>query len=398
MSAPQAALERLRPFIRRDRLVETAVRLVEVPSRTGEAGDVSDRLAAMLLAEGFDVERPDGGYAASPAVAVRLDGGRPGRTVQFNGHLDTVHLPFVAPAVGDGRVTGSGSADMKGGIAAAVEAMRALRDSGALAGGSVLLTAHDLHESPWGDGRQLDALIRAGYVGDAVLLPEPLDRALPVAGRGLAIWKVVFRRPGPPVHEVMRPPDEPSVIDAGAALVAELARLADELASGPKDTGDADPGPPSVFVGQVHAGEIYNEFPQTCRLEGTRRWLAGTDRHAVERDFRDRLARVARATRTEVDCDWVFTRDAFRLDRGDPFVAAFQACYAAVSGAPLPAGPKPFVDDGNSFWALAGVPAVTHGPRAGGQHTVSEWVSIDDLERVALVYAATAASYCPGDG
>ena len=79
---------------------------------------------------------------------------------------------------------------MKGGTAAAVEALRALRDSGALEAGSILLTAHDLHEAPWGDGRQLDQLIREGYVGDAVLLPEPLCDVLPVAGRGCATWKV----------------------------------------------------------------------------------------------------------------------------------------------------------------------------------------------------------------
>ena len=36
----------------------------------------------------------------APAVLVRLDSGRPGRTLQFNGHLDVVHLPFVPPAVG----------------------------------------------------------------------------------------------------------------------------------------------------------------------------------------------------------------------------------------------------------------------------------------------------------
>ena len=73
---------------------------------------------------------------------------------------------------------------MKGGVAAAVEAVRALRDAGGLAAGSILLTAHDLHEAPWGDGRQLDQLIRDGIVGDAVLLPEPLRDVLPVAGRG----------------------------------------------------------------------------------------------------------------------------------------------------------------------------------------------------------------------
>ena len=56
---------------------------------------------------------------------------------------------------------------MKGGLAAAVEALRALRDSGALAAGGILLTAHDHHEGPWGDRRQLLALIREGAWGMA---------------------------------------------------------------------------------------------------------------------------------------------------------------------------------------------------------------------------------------
>ena len=188
MSPIEDLSARLKLAINRQRLIETVVRLVEVPSRTGEARGVCDRLAEILAEDGFNVERPAGGYAASPAVAVRFDSGRPGRTLQFEGHLDTVHLPFVPPNVEDGRITGSGSCDMKGGIAAAVEALRALREAGVLAGGSILLTAHDLHEAPWGDGRQLNQLIADGYVGDAVLLPEPLDQHLPIRGRGQAMW------------------------------------------------------------------------------------------------------------------------------------------------------------------------------------------------------------------
>jgi acetylornithine deacetylase/succinyl-diaminopimelate desuccinylase-like protein len=72
----------------------------------------------------------------------------------------------------------------------------------------------------------------------------------------------------------------------------------------------------------------------------------------------------------------------------------FQSAYATISGRPLPTGPKAFVDDGNSYWGLGGIPAITHGPRSGGQHTVHEWVSIADLERVAHLYALTAALYC----
>jgi acetylornithine deacetylase/succinyl-diaminopimelate desuccinylase-like protein len=189
----------------------------------------------------------------------------------------------------------------------------------------------------------------------------------------------------------MRPADEPSVIAAAAELVARLGRLGEGLAKA------VDPvcGSPSVFIGQIHGGEIFNQYPQECWLEGTRRWLSGTDPVTVEHEFRSLLDGLAADTRTSVACDWFFIRDAFHLDPADPFVTAFQANYETISGTALPTGPKPFVDDGNSFCSLGGIPAITHGPRAGGQHTVSEWVDIDDLIRVALLYAATALAYCP---
>jgi len=390
MMALDALRERLGAAVQRQRLLDTARQLVAVPSRTGEAGAAADCLARLLAADGFAVQRLDAGHPAAPAVVVRLDSGKPGPTLQFNGHLDTVHLPFVPPGLDGDLLTGSGASDMKGGTAAAVEALRVLRDTGTLPAGSVLLTAHDLHEAPWGLGQQLDQLIRDGVVGDAVLLPEPLANHLPLAGRGAATWKVVLRRPGPPVHEVMRPLDEPSVIAAGAELVLRLGRLQQQLA------GQTDPvaGSASVFVGQIHAGEIYNQYPQTCWLEGTRRWLPGVSRAEVEREFRGLVEELAQKAGTAGDVDFIFIRDAFRLEPGQPLVTAFQAAYQALSCRPLATGPKPFVDDGNSFYGLAGVPAITHGPKAGGQHTVNEWVSITDLERVAHLYALTAVLFC----
>ena len=106
------------------------------------------------------------------------------------------------------------------------------------------------------------------------------------------------------------------------------------------------------------------------------------------------LLELAQETRTTADVEFTFIRDAFMLDPGDALVTSFQQAYAAIGGEPLRTGPKPFVDDGNSFWGIAHVPAITHGPQAGGQHTVNEWVSIDDLIRVAHLYALTAVDYC----
>ncbi len=390
MKLPSGICERLGQAVNRQRLVDTAVQLVRVPSRTGEAGAAADCLAQLLQRDGFSVERPTGGHEAAPAVVVRYRARRPGRTLQFDGHLDTVHLPFVPPLIDDDRLTGSGASDMKSGVAAAVEALRVLRDTEALPAGGILLTAHDLHEAPWGVGQQLDRLIVDGHVGDAVLLPEPLSDRLPVVGRGAATWKVILRRAGPPVHEVMRPRDEPDVIAAGAELVARLGRLQERLSA------QTDPlaGSASVFVGQIHSGEIYNQYPQDCLVEGTRRWLPGTTSQAVEQEFRAVLADLQQQTGTTIQIDYCFIRDAFRLDPANALVAAFQEAYRAIRGQPLPLGPKPFVDDGNSFCALGQVPAITHGPRAGGQHTLQEWVSIEDLVRVAHQYALTAVAYC----
>jgi acetylornithine deacetylase/succinyl-diaminopimelate desuccinylase-like protein len=392
MGTPHSLAARLERAVDRKRLLDTAVRLVGVPSWTGQAGAALDQLAAILTEDGFTVDRPPAGHAAAPAVVVRFAGSRPGPTLQMNGHLDTVHLPFVPPAMSDGRLTGSGASDMKGGTAAAVEAVRVLRDTGLLASGNILFTAHDLHEAPWGFGQQLDQMIRDGCTGDAVLLPEPLTDYLPVVGRGAATWKVTIRRAGGPVHEVMRPHDEPNVIAAGAELVGRLGEFQDRLAS----RCDPHAGSESVFIGQIHSGEIYNQYPQECWLEGTRRWLPGVRREAVEREFRAMLDELAEQTHTAITTEFRFIRDAFRLDPADRFVTAFQSAYRSLSGAPLPLGPKPFVDDGNSFYGLGPIPAITHGPRAGGQHTVHEWVIIDDMVRVAALYALTAVVFCTG--
>jgi acetylornithine deacetylase/succinyl-diaminopimelate desuccinylase-like protein len=392
MTFSASQVEAVRKSFDRRRLIDTAVQLVAVPSPTGEAGCAADRLAQLLAADGFTVERPAARHPAAPAVVVRLETKKSGPTLQFDGHLDTVHLPFVPPAIEGDRLTGSGASDMKSGVAAAVEALRVLRDLGTLFLGSILFTAHDLHEAPWGFGEQLDGLIAEGYVGDAVLIPEPLSDRLPVIGRGAATWKVDIQREGEPVHEVMRPLEQPSVIAAGAELVSRLNALERKLAT----RSDPLAGAESVFIGQLHSGEIYNGFPKVCWLEGTRRWLPDNTRDRVEQEFRDLMQAIERDTKTTVSCQFRFIRDAFFLDQKSPLVSSFQDGYKAASGRSLEVGPKPFVDDGNCFWGRRKIPAITHGPKAGGQHTVHEWVSLDDLERVAMVYCLTAISFCSG--
>ncbi len=385
-------LDRVVQTIDRRRLIDTAVALIEVPSPTRNAGAAADRLAGILADDGFPVQRHDADWPQAPVVIAALESGRPGPTLQFDGHLDTVHLPYVPPRLEDDTLYGSSSADMKGGIAAALEAMRVLRTLDALPAGKVLLTAHDHHEGPWGDGRQVRAMIREGLNGDAVLLPEYLADPLPVAGRGVAIFQATIRREGAPVHEVLRPPGTPDVVAAGAQLVTRLHAWNEQL----KQNSHPLAGHDSTFVGSIQAGEIYNQSPTECLVQGTRRWIPPGNGAAVREEFSQFLADVAAATGTQIEVEYTEQGGAYQVDADSRLVQAFQQAHTAVTGSPLPLGAKPFVDDGNLYAAVAGIPALTHGPAATGAHTLNEAVPVEELVRVAKVYALTAIAFCGG--
>ena len=385
----QAAAQ-LSAAISSQRLLDTALQLIEIPSPTRSAAAAADCLENILRCDGFSVERPEANWAEAPAVAARLDSGKPGKTLQMNGHLDTVHLPFVAPRVENGVLYGSGCSDMKGGIAACVEAMRALRETRLLSGGAVLLTAHELHEMPWGDGSQVNALIDAGLIGDAVLLPEYLADRLPVIGRGLAVLNIRITRPGIPVHETLGGIEQPNVIRAGAEVIRRLGELDEQL----QHLVDPLAGRESTFVGQIAAGEIYNQSPIECTIAGTRRWLPETSPTEAEAQFREILNQVAKDQRVSIEGEFQVGRDAYQIDSECDFAQAFQSAHEKIAGRRLPIGAKPFIDDGNAFVQRGGIPAITHGPAATGAHTLQEEVPVDELVRVAHVYALTAVGFC----
>jgi len=112
----------------------------------------------------------------------------------------------------------------------------------------------------------------------------------------------------------------------------------------------------AVVSAMGHTTDRLTALAQSVNPEPPARELAdtyGTLLFAIDLDG------LARETGTTITAELCLMRDAFLLKQDDPFVGVFQGTYEATAGRRLPVGAKPFCDDGNSFWALAGVPALT---------------------------------------
>src|SRR5206468_8177008 len=107
-----------------------------VPAAPGE-GQIADAIATHLRRLGMDVEIQEAAPGRPNVIGI-LEGRRKGPSLMFCGHIDTVGVdgmtsPFD-PIVRDGRVYGRGAQDMKGGVAAMIDAAGAVARDGLAAG------------------------------------------------------------------------------------------------------------------------------------------------------------------------------------------------------------------------------------------------------------------------
>src|SRR5450759_497439 len=143
-----------------------------------------------------------------PVVLGRV--GRPGgRRLVLSGHVDVVPPGDPATWTGDawsgeirdGQLYGRGACDMKGGVAAILGAVRALRATGALdALDGELVVAFVPSEEDGGQGTL--AAIRAGATGDMAIITEPSCLDVVVAHAGAITFRLTV--PGRAAHASRR--------------------------------------------------------------------------------------------------------------------------------------------------------------------------------------------------
>ena len=186
---PEALAEAM-DAVRLDRILADATRLIAAPSENPGAGEgpAVEALAAMCEALGAEVMLGEVAPGRCNLHAT-LGGDRAGAPIMFLGHSDVVPAgegwtgdPFTPRIEGD-RLVGRGATDMKGGIAAVLEAMRVLDELECDHPIELLVTVDE-------EDRATGALHYLQHAADrellALVVAEPTDLDTIVGCRGAA--------------------------------------------------------------------------------------------------------------------------------------------------------------------------------------------------------------------
>lgn len=386
-----AATDAVMTHIDAERLARRALELVEIPSPTGESDAVAARYAQMLDDIGLDVA-VDSHFPGGANVRGVWRGGA-GPTVSLVGHLDTIHAPHAAPRRTATVIHGRGSDDMKGAMAAIVEAIGALKAAGMEPRGTVVVAAHSLHEAPHGHMEGLKRFIAQGALGEGAVVAEsfPTQHQI-LSGKGQSVFAITIRRPGAVVHENYTAPGTINPLDVAVEVAARLrAKHAALVAAGDLPLV----GPESLFIGEIHGGDFFNRVPTEARIVGIRRFGAARTWAEIDDEFAAMLDPIRAATGATIDVQLAGNGLGYTVAPDAPIAVALAAAHEAVTGRTLPVAGTKSVTDANVIVRDAGIPAVCYGPDGATAHSDDEFVRVDDLVRAARVYAATLLAY-PG--
>ncbi len=363
-----------------------------VPGAAGEAVIV-EYIVRLMQSWGLEVFNRELAPGRHNAVGI-LRGTGGGRTLLFNGHVDTVSVtgmdnPFSGEAR-DGRVYGRGAFDMKGSLGATLAATQAVVQSGKRLRGDVIFTyvADEEYISIGTEGIVAD--IRGGRLPrpDAAINTEPSDLKLGIAHKGFA-WAEVETH-GVAAHGSRPDLGVDAIAQMGKVLV-EIGALQQRLAAGRNH--------PLLGAGSVHAslingGRELSSYPDRCTLQIERRTVPPEAEQDVANELGGILERLAAADLSfKATSRVTFVRNPWEADAQSAIARQTAAAIEAAQGRAA----EHSVFTGwldTALLADAGIPTVVFGPAGEGAHALVEWVDAHSLGVCAQVYANAIESFC----
>ncbi|WP_112240261.1 M20 family metallopeptidase [Kribbella monticola] len=371
-----------------DLLVRTAQSLLQATGQN-PPGDEAATVAALSAAAtdlGLEV-------LAAPVepgrdnVSVVLPGGD-GPGLLLLGHTDVVPVgegwtrdPFGGELI-DGRLYGRGASDMKGGLAAALIALAALR--GVPLSGPVELAAMvDEEETGKGIRSYVESVDRS-FLG--CITAEPTDLQTIIGARGDSYLRVEIH--GRASH-AGNPDGGANAIYGAVAVVGEIERLHEELAASPHPLL----GAATWSVGRIDGGTGGSIVPAECVVIADRRLLPGESPDAVLAELRARVEGLGLSQRgLTFDLEMPMEMPAFETASSSSLVWVADGALADAGGPGLPLGGWTAACDGGFVARDLGVPVIVLGPGSvtTQAHRPDESVAVTELLIAARTYALTA--------
>jgi len=400
-------------------LVDFARRLVAEPSTLGNEISALRIMETELEKLGFETskvpidpvtlaEHP--GFAPVPwgydnrynIVGIRPPGGKGGRSLLFNGHLDVVDPgertfwqrdPFV-PEIRDGWLYGRGAGDMKAGVAAMTYAVKAIENAGFALKAPVTVEAV-IEEECSGNGAL--ACIQAGHDAEAVLIPEPFGPTILTHQVGVLWFKVTVA--GAARH-VLAAGTGVNAIETCFPIISALRGLEAELNEVPRPEAYQDfDHPLNLNIGIFKGGSWPSSVPDTAEFRGRLSYFPGVQfddiRQKVIRTVRQAAAKNPWLADNPPEVEFYgFRSDGHSVDRSRPALATLNGCHRTLTGADAADYIATCTTDVRAFHHFGRGQATCYGPVAESIHGANERVHLGSVMQTAKTYALFMARWC----
>jgi acetylornithine deacetylase/succinyl-diaminopimelate desuccinylase family protein len=389
-------LETLFECIEEDRLLKIIGDLISIPSHLEVAGgekQISEFVRDTVVAMGLPVEVQEV-IDNRCNIIVKLEGSGGGRSLAFNGHLDTVP-PGVEmkdpyrPVVKNGRVHGRGSCDMKGAVGVMIYTLFLLKKTGLNLKGDLYLSAV-VGEETGGTGTRY--LMEHGFRTDFAVVGEPTDLKIVTSHKGVCNIKVTVR--GRSCHGSI-PEQGSNAIVAVSDIIQEIKK---QLLPKLKERTQEHVGSATMNFGMVEGGTKINMVADRCTLQIDRRWIDGENLGMIRSEVEDIAKSVCdRDDGLSSEVQIVLPEGGYfgpLLVPGDhEFKKTVTAALKENGMQTGFAGMQGWTDAATLFHS--GIPTVVFGPGSIRQaHTDGEYVEVGQLIEAVKCYAAIAASVC----
>ena len=387
-------------------LIDFLTKLIRQRSYSGEESGVVGIMKNFFEENGFD----EIFIGKTGSIVGIINGNRPGKTVLFDGHIDTVpvqnpaewkHDPFGAEIdEEEWRMYGRGTSDMKGAVAAACcAAARFKRETGGDFAGRVCVSGV-VHEECFEGvaSREISGTIRP----DLVVIGEASELNLKIGQRGRMEIKVETF--GVPAHS-SKPENGLNAVYSMCKVISALKKLpvreSDFLGKGIMELTDirSDPYPGASVV------------PEHCVVTYDRRLLTGETEESVLAPIREAIDALAKEdpsvwakvsvaegretcyTGEEISGKRFFP--AWEFSMQEPFIGKIHLAFMDKMNYNPRLTHYSFCTNGSHYAGEAHIPTIGFGPsKEELAHTIDEYIELGDLVRAEEGYYRIMECMC----